>query len=46
MRKEHFSLNPYSNGIALELNLKYYLWKKQESLNPYSNGIALEQIRV
>ena len=37
------SLNPYSNGIALEQI--YFLQSiSNNCLNPYSNGIALELI--
>ena len=39
-------LNPYSNGIRIELSLAsvaLILWK---SLNPYSNGIRIEHYQV
>ena len=35
-------LNPYSNGIPLELVQDGNLYTNNSCLNPYSNGIALE----
>ena len=41
---KHNSLNPYSNGMKIELCLMSWLsWQKQ-SLNPYSNGMKIEQL--
>ena len=38
------SLNPYSNGIWIELNANAQTAQVDTSLNPYSNGIWIEQI--
>ena len=43
--REHFGLNPYSNGNRMEL----YIAVKQEpirSLNPYFNGNRMEVFKV
>ena len=36
------SLNPYSNGMKIELETTFGIPKEQICLNPYSNGMKIE----
>ena len=38
------SLNPYSNGMKIELNLPQHWSGILNCLNPYSNGMKIERV--
>ena len=39
-------LNPYSNGMKIELLCVASVFTACESLNPYSNGMKIEHLEV
>ena len=40
--KQTFSLNPYSNGMMIELKRRGWIQMAIVGLNPYSNGMMIE----
>ena len=42
LEKRYYSLNPYSNGMMIELDFIDQI-VETSGLNPYSNGMIIEQ---